>query len=327
MHNVRASRVARFAAITTLGFLSALTACKPTKRPEIAVIPETTAQEIWESEHAGAAREASKLGWDIYWNGPSREDDLPRQIQIVNNAIARGVIGLVLAPDHAIALISPVRAAVARGIPTVIVSSPLGTFSNRDVMFVMNDDEAAGQMAADRAAKYLSKKGSIAVLGVNPNLLGSIKTADALESSLFQRLPEAKVIEKRSTSFSFAEAEETAEEIIRSTPSLQVIITLNVTQTRAVYEAASSTNSLRRIKLIACNQDLDLLFRLRAGEIDAIIAQDTTTMGKIAIQLIQQHLRGNRNRATIIVQPILITQENVDSPKVQEVLDMNWRDQ
>ena len=167
-----------------LSLLLVLTACKPAKRPTIAVVPETTAQELWESEHAGAAHAAYELGLDIYWNGPSREDDLPKQIQIVNNAIARGVNGLVLAPDHAVALISPVRAAIAHGIPTVIVSSPLGTFSDQDVMFVVNDSETAGAMAADRAAKYLSAKDAVAVFGVNPNLLGSIQTADSRCMSL-----------------------------------------------------------------------------------------------------------------------------------------------
>ncbi len=132
------------------------------------------------------------------------------------------------------------------------------------------------------------------------------------------------MIEKKSTSFSSAEAEETAEEMIRSSPSLQVIVTLNITQSRAAYAAASRTDSLKRIKLIACDQDLDLLFRLRAGEIDAIVAQDTKKMGKDAIQMIKEHRAGNRSKLTVVVQPILVTLQNVDSPEVQEVLDMNW---
>jgi ribose transport system substrate-binding protein len=327
MRSFRALWKANISCTVAFSLLPALLACKQSKRPLIAVVPQTTAQELWESEHAGAAHKAHELGWDIYWNGPSREDDLPKQIQIVNNAIARRVDGLVLAPDHAVALISPVRVAVAHGIPTVIVSSPLGAFSNQDVMSVINDDEAAGRIAAERAAQYLSNKDAVAVLGVNPNLLGSIQTANVLESSLRQRLPSVGVIERRSTSFSFAEAEETAEETIRSSPALRVIVTLNVTQTRAAYSAMLRTNSFGHIKLIACDQDLDLVFRLRTGEIDAIIAQDTRTMGRYAIEMIQEYRQGRRDRLRVIVQPVLITQQNVDSPKVQDVLDMNWNAQ
>ena len=104
-----------------------------------------------------------------------------------------------------------------------------------------------------------------------------------------------------------------------------MIVTLNVTQTRAAYSAVLRTNSLTRIKLIACDQDLDLVFRLRTGEIDAIIAQDTRTMGRIAIQMIREKEMSGRNSPSVIVQPVLVTQENVDSPQVQDILDMNWK--
>jgi ribose transport system substrate-binding protein len=325
MCNEQTLRLARLTSVAAVAALLSLTGCHPARRPTIAVIPETTAMEIWESEHAGAARAARKYGWEIYWNGPSREDDLPRQIQIVNNAVARGVIGLVLTPDHAVALITPVRAAIAQGIPTVIVSSPLGTFSNQDVMFVLNDDVATGHIAADRAGKYLSSDGGVAILGVNPNLLGSIQAADVLESSLRARFPGVTVLEKRSASFGFDEAEETAEETFRSLPTLQVVVTLNVTQTRAAYIAALRTNRLGHIKLIACDQDLDLVYRLRAGDIDAIIAQDTTTMGKDAIEMIQQRLGGSRSKSRVVVEPVLITKQTVDSSEAQSILDMNWR--
>lgn len=304
--------------------LLGLTGCRQVKRPMIAVIPETTAQELWESEHAGASRAARVLGWDVYWNGPSREDDLPRQIDLVNNAVARGVDGLVLAPTHAVALISPVRSALAHGIPVVIVSSPLATLSNAEVMSVLNDDEAAGRMAADRAAGYLSHTGTLAVLGVNPNLLGSIRIANALESSLRDRFAGVNLIEKKSTSFSFTEAEETVEETIRAFPRLNVIVALNVTQIRAAYIAVLRMNALGRIKVIGCDQDMDLVFHLRTGEIDALVGQNTMAMGSEAIELIHRQRMGVRGETNLVVKPFLVTRENVDSQAVQDLLDMNW---
>jgi ribose transport system substrate-binding protein len=167
----------------------------------------------------------------------------------------------------------------------------------------------------------------VAVLGANPNLPGSIQTADVLETSLRMRFPKVRVLERRSTSFSFDEAEETAEEAFRALPTLQVVISLNVTQTRAAYAAAARTNLLRHIKIIACDQDLDLVYRLRAGDIDAIIAQDTTTMGKDAIEMIHQRLRDPRSMSSVVVAPLLITRQTVDSPEAQAILDMNWRGQ
>ena len=305
--------------------LIVIPACKSLRQPVIAVVPQTTAQEVWESEHAGVESAAQALNWDVYWNAPSREDDFPRQIQIVNAAIDRKVSGLILSPDHAVALISPVRSALARGIPTVIVGSPLGTSPGGNLVFVVNDDAATGRLAAERASQYLKPGDAVAILGVNSSILGSIERTDAFEASLRQRIPAVRVIERRSTSFSFAEAEETAEETIRSVPGLRVILTLNINQTRAADGALREERYPGKILLIGCDQDLDLMHHLRSGGIDAVIAENTYEMGYDAVHIIHQLRMGERTDAKVVVEPVLVTRENIDSAAVQHVLDMNWR--
>src|SRR6266700_866491 len=78
----------------------------------IAVIPRTSGTSLWEPEHAGAEAAAVHANAHIYWNAPTREDDVEGQIAIVNQVINKRYQGLVLAPDQALALIAPVRRAV-----------------------------------------------------------------------------------------------------------------------------------------------------------------------------------------------------------------------
>lgn len=296
------------------------------RRPKvIAVVPETTAQEIWESEHAGATHAAQAFGWKVYWNGPSREDNFPRQVQIVRQAIARGVVGLVLSPDHDVVLISSVQAALNKKIPTVIVGSPLGISPSGKLLFVVNDDEATGRLAAKRAAMLLKPGDSVAIFGMNPNLLSSIERANAFEDAIEKYIPGIRIEERRSTSVSPAAAEEIAEDVIHTDPHLRVLLALNVNQSRAVYGALLNTRSEGKISLIACDQDLDLLHHLRSGGIDSLIAQNTYVMGYDAIQEIHKQLAGEPTEQRIVIPPVLITRENVDSPDVQKVLDMDWR--
>jgi ribose transport system substrate-binding protein len=171
-------------AISLFALLFVVVAYRRASRPKvIAVVPETTAQEIWESEHAGAAHAAHAFGWEVYWNGPSREDDFPLQARIVRRAIARNIAGLVLSPDHDVVLISAVQEALDKGIPTVIVGSPLGISPGNRLTFVVNDDAATGRLAAERAAKSLKPGDAVAILGLNPNLLSSIARANAFEQA------------------------------------------------------------------------------------------------------------------------------------------------
>lgn len=310
--------------LVTASMLCAILSCRSTQPPVVAVIPETTAQELWESEHAGAEKAAKALGWSVYWNAPSREDDLPRQIQIIDKAIQRKVAGLILSPDHDVALISPVRSALAHGIPTVIVGSPLGIAPGGDLSFVLNDDEIVGKLAAERLHAYLKPGDAVAILGVNPNILSHMHRTAAIVDSLLQASPHLHIVERRSTSFAFAEAEETAEETIRSTPHLRAIVALDITQTRGAYFALMEEHAHGRVVLIGCDQDLDLVRQVRAGTIDAIIAENTFAMGYEAMQQIASLRSGRPVKAQIVIAPILITRHNVDVPAVQKVLDMNW---
>lgn len=293
----------------------------------VAVIPETTAQELWESEHAGAERAARALGWTLYWNGPSREDDIARQIQIVNNAIARRVAGIILSPDHAVALITPIRSAMNAGIPVVIVGSPLSLPAQENLSFVVNDDKAMGRLAANRLGAQLMPGDAVAVLGVYPGIVSLVERARAFEGALQESHPKVRLIERRSASFGFAEAEQTAEETIRANPDLRAILGTNIVQTRAAYFALLATGALGRIKLVGCDQDLDLVRQMRAGAIDALIAENTSAIGYEGVQLLAAQRSGHGSWANKVVAPVLITRDNVDRPEIQQLLDMNWRGQ
>jgi ribose transport system substrate-binding protein len=114
------------------------------------------------------------------------------------------------------------------------------------------------------------------------------------------------------------------EQTIRSVPGLRVIVTLSISQTRAAVGALRGSNSTRKISLIGCDQDLDLMLYLRLGDIDSLIAENTQEMGYQAIQIIHQRLLGERTESRIVVEPVLVTKQNIDSDAVQNVLDMDW---
>jgi hypothetical protein len=47
-------------------------------------------------------------------------------------------------------------------------------------------------------------------------------------------------------------------------------------------------------------------------------------MGYEAMQIIHQRLLGERTDSKLVVEPILVTKQNIDSTDVQNVLDMDW---
>jgi ribose transport system substrate-binding protein len=134
-----------------------------TKKWRVMVIPKGTTHEFWMTIHAGALKAAQDPGnVEVIWQGPQKEDDRLQQIQLVQNAIAAGVDGIVLAPLDAKALVKPVEDAIAKGIPVVIIDS--GLESKKIVSYVATDNYHGGVLAARRLGELLKGEGKIILL-------------------------------------------------------------------------------------------------------------------------------------------------------------------
>ena len=309
-----------------LAFWLLLTAnCSPTRQTTIAVIPGTTATEFWEAAHGGAEAAGHATGFRIYWNGPTREDDIEKQTALVDRAIDLEYAGLVVAPTNYLGLVGSVRQALSMHIPTVVIRSPLPIPPGGGLSYILNDDQETGRLAAARIGKQLVGKGQIAVLGLDPSGPRSIVRARAIESELAKNFPEIAIVEKRVGSSNTAEVQQIAQEIFMEHPGLDAIITLDVTATEGTWAALTALGKGKRIKLIGCGQEVDLMAGIRHGDIDAIVVENTYEMGFRAIQSLASRLHGEPVPDKIELKPALVTQANIDSSEIQQMLSVNWR--
>ena len=132
------------------------------KRWRVMVIPKGTTHEFWQSIHAGALKAGEERDAEVIWQGPLKEDERGEQIKLVQDAVALGVDGIVLAPLDARALVEPVEAAVAKGIPVVIFDSVLE--SEKIVGMVSTDNYHGGILGARRLGELLKGDGRIILL-------------------------------------------------------------------------------------------------------------------------------------------------------------------
>jgi ribose transport system substrate-binding protein len=301
--------------------------CQTRKNPKIAFIPMTTGSTFWEAEHAGAEAAARKLKCDIYWNAPAQEDDVESQVALLQRISAGGYQGLVLAPDHALALLAPVRRAVAAGIPTVVIVTPLALPPSAKLSYIITDEEEAGRMVGDRLGSVLHGKGSVAVLGVDPDITGIMLRLRSLESHLEKHFPAIRIVARGPGAFNAAEAQQATFEVLSSNSEVGAVLSLTAVSTRAAFFALKSRNELGMVKLLGCDQDLDMLHQLRLGGIDSVLAVDTYRMGYEAVRQIAARIRNKPVPDRIVLAPLLVTRENVGSRTVQDLTDMRWFDQ
>jgi ribose transport system substrate-binding protein len=164
-----------------------------TKKWRVMVIPKGTSHEFWKTIHAGALKAAEELGnVEVIWQGPQKEDDRVTQIQLIQSAIAAGVDGIVLAPLDARALVEPVEAAVAKGIPVVIFDSAVET--TKIAAYVATNNYNGGVLAATRIGELLKGEGRLILLRYAVGSESTEQREKGFTDTLAQKFPGIKLI-------------------------------------------------------------------------------------------------------------------------------------
>jgi ribose transport system substrate-binding protein len=298
-----------------------LAGCQRNSPILIAVIPRTSGTMLWEPEHGGAEIAALKLGARIYWNAPTREDDVEGQIALVQRVSLGNYQGLILAPDQSRALITPVRRAMLRGVSIVVVGSPLPIPPGNRLSYILNDDEEGGRIAGRRLATILHGQGSVAILGIDDDIAGIVTRARSLEQFLTTSYPRVHIV-KRAGSFNVPHEQQVAEETLKANPDLDAVVTLTSTSTQGAISALADLRPSRRISMIAFDPD-SLAFE--NPHLDSVVFEDTRKMGAEAVRLIVAKLRGQSEPAVTKYEPVLVTRDNVNSAAVRQLTSMDWR--
>jgi ribose transport system substrate-binding protein len=299
--------------------------CRSSHSRTIAVIPRTTANELWESVHKGAEVAGHQTGFHIYWNAPTREDDIEKQIGLVERVINDRPAGLVLAPDHYLALVGPVRRAMSQQIPIVVVSSPLPIPPGKGLSYILNDDQEMGRLAAMRVGMLLKGRGSVGIVGMETLVMSAMTRARAFEAALSANFPRISMAARGSASSNIAEVQQITGEMLANNPHLDAILALDAVAAAGILDELRAWGKTRSIKLVICDQTTNLMFSLRQGEVDSIIIQNGNEMGLLAVRWIAARTRGEAIPDQVELSPVLVDKSNIDTPAVQRLLAVDWR--
>jgi ribose transport system substrate-binding protein len=287
----------------------------------VAVIPRTCGTALWEPEHAGAALVSRSLGLNLYWNAPMRDDDTQAQISLIEKSVERGMAGIIVSPIQTLPLRTPIRRVLARGVPVVVIDTKLGIPSGPKLSYVLNDEQAGGQIAARRIGTILGGKGNIAVVGIQPELNSNTVRERSFESTLSREFPDIHIVVRRLGLSSVPQEQHSAEELLTGRQSLDAIVALTLAATRGTYYALAEFGKARVIKVVGFDQDL--IPPIRDGGIDSVVVQNTFELGRVAMEIMNRELHG-AGSAEINVPPVLMTRENVDSAEMRQIENMSW---
>ncbi|RYG23448.1 sugar ABC transporter substrate-binding protein [bacterium] len=289
--------------------------------PTIAVIPKGTTHAFWKAVESGAKAAGKDLGAKILWKGPLKEDDRAGQIAIVQQFAADKVSAIVLAPLDDQALVAPVQAATAKGVPVVIVDSGLKGEAGKDfVSFIATDNRHAGELGGERLGKLLNGKGKVVLLRY---MVGSASTMarEAGFLDAMKKFPGITVISQNQYAGSTqSEAQTKAMQMVDTLKQADGIFTPNESSTLGVVQALAQNGLTGKLKFVGFDATPELIECLEKGTVDALVAQNPVKMGYEGVKAAIEKIKGKSVAPSMDTGVAVIDKENLHSAEIQKLL-------
>ncbi len=290
----------------------------------LAMIPKGTSHQFWQSVHAGGEKAAQELGVEVVWRGPLREDERDSQVTEVENAVARGVSGIALAPLDESALVAPVSSAMKRSIPVVIFDS--GLKGDDYVSFVATDNDAGGRIAGEHMATLLNGKGRVVLLRYAEGHDSTSRREEGFLAAIRQH-PGIQIASDNQYGGADVEgAYKKGEALLTSlkTPqgglSIDGIFTPNESVTFAMLRVLQDNGWAGKVRLIGFDASDNLVKGLKDGLIDGLVVQDPVRMGYLSITTLVAHIRGQKVERRIDTGARMVTRAMMDQPEIKELI-------
>ena len=291
---------------------------KPSQKT-IAVIPKGVSHSFWQTVKAGADAAGKELNVKIVWKGPAQETDYSGQINIVEDMINQRVDGIVLAPSHGDSLVPMVERAQAAGIPVTIFDSG---HLDPELPIIRLDRQPPGRGRRGQADGREARRQRQSRHPRRQERLGLDRRARGrLPRNNTERVPRDHA--RPDHLYGEANAAKSlavAEDVLTSNSDLTGLFASNESSTVGAVNAIRQRNLAGKVMLVGFDATADLVQNVREGAIDSLVLQNPSRWATRASRPSVDKIGGKQPERRIDTGVELLTKENVDTPKIQELI-------
>jgi rhamnose transport system substrate-binding protein len=157
------------------------------KAAKLVLLPKFLGILVFDQANQGAQEAAAELGnpEELQFLGPTPENSVAGQIEIVTNQTTQGVDGIMLSNNAGDQIVPAVKAAREAGVTMVTWDSPIPTAEGEQVFVAQVDFNETGTVMADMALSILGEDGGqFAVLSASPDAANQNAWIAAMQEAL-----------------------------------------------------------------------------------------------------------------------------------------------
>jgi ribose transport system substrate-binding protein len=293
---------------------------------EIAVIVKTLNSSFWQNVNAGSADAEKELKGSgkaiaVTFNGPDAETEIEKQVNMVENAVNRGVKAIVLAPSDPDALVPPLRRAKAAGIPVVIIDSGISD-DGLYLSFLATNNRSAGELCAKELITRVGgpeKTGKIAIMSYVAGVGSEIGRVGGFREYI-EANSKLTIVNTYYSNADMITAMNQTTDVLAANPDLIGIFGANEPTAVGMGRAIKTKGMSGRLVAIGFDGDQNLQGFIKDGTLQGIAVQSPYNMGYLGVKAALEAMEGKKLDKDIDTGIIFVTKDNIDSTEAKQVL-------
>jgi ribose transport system substrate-binding protein len=273
---------------------------------------------------AGALAEAKKYGNVTITEQAPPTFDYTSQVPLFEDMLAKNVSAILLSADGTGTTFNgPLAQAKKAGIPVIIVNETEGDMDNTpdSLSFITSSNTALSAQAGKEACTLLNGKGTVGILNSSVTVISDLQRVTGFQSYVAAHCPGLTLLPQQVSGDDVSKADSLATDLIESHPNLSMIYAVDDFNAVGVLTALKDAHDTGKIKEVAIDAEPDEVTALKAGEIQALVAQQPYNVGETAVQYAMDALTGQTSKIVRSVSPlgIVLTPANINDPQYADV--------
>jgi ribose transport system substrate-binding protein len=286
---------------------------------KIYLITKSTSTEFWRSVFAGANAARAEYNVNLVIRGPDTEENYAGQNMYIQEAVRNHADAIVFSAISYTENAAAIDEAAEAGIKIVVIDSDVN--SSRVSARIGTDNIQAGRITAAAALDTDEQHLSVGIV----NFAQFSRNGEEREIGLREQLEKDPRVEEICTVNSLTDhdaARESATELLREHPEINILIGLNEPLGVGVAEASEELKLKDRVRVISFDSNIRCIELLRHGDVSALIVQNPYAMGYLGVETAWKILEGQSFRPDQLIDTAtsIITQENMFSVEGQKAL-------
>jgi ABC-type sugar transport system substrate-binding protein len=256
----------------------------------------------------GIRARAQELGWEVAT--VSANEDKVKQINGVQDLVARGVKGVLISPIDAVGVNAAYDAAKAGKVP--IISVARGSSSPNQTLHVAMDEKQIGRDIAEWTAKAIGGEGKVAML-LGPSGAPTFRNLAEGYTEVMAKNPKIQIVFRTDGPLTRERGVKQAEDALVAHPDLKAVYTANDDVALGATQAVLAANRGGKTLVTGMNGVPPALRALKDGKLAMTVELNPVEWGRLGVDVMAQYLKGDKVEPRVFIKHVIIDKSNIDS--------------